>query len=637
MKKILITTCILSTYLLANDFAIEELLLNIEKKSDLSQKTKLANSGVSFIYTRDDINRLQIKNLADILKSSYSIGYKENRFGMPDPFTFGKNHINLSSNIRVFIDNQEITSGMHGSGLVSVGNLNIEWVDHVEIYTQSPTYEYAVESTTTLIKLYSKSAKKDEGGKVLISHGSYNSSVFNAYHAQELDKWSYFAFVSKEKANRKKHDNLGQEISRNGDINFLLATFNKDNQNILFSSRTQDRDSFLDISADGTPTSSTIDSNFIHIGYDNKIGNLFFLLSYEYLKMKSKVRDNVNAISQAPFYGLYPISKADTFTSTDTFTGEIKYKFKKNSHHFTSGLKLRKNLHRYDKAVVNDIVTAQNNTNTQTTSTIYIEDQYNIKDNSILTAGIQYSYVKNSNATQQKDNMTMYRLGHTFTTNNFTFKTIASHTLMTLDPYLVDSSLFLQNPKEHYKPQEYNTFVENIIYKKGSHKYELILDYKNIKNYLFSDAQGKLYSSKKDIQSYGINTRYTKEYNKYDKFLIDLAYNQFDNTIIDEKENNLKLYSMKLQNINTYGKFDIFNELLYSRNNFEKENNFDYSAGVKYNYSEDFIVSIKGTNLFNKAAKTSYERISSNALSKQEPIKISPIDKKIMLSMEYFF
>ena len=51
-----------------SESSIEGLLNTIEKKSDLSEKTKLENSGFSTIYTRNDLDMMQVKYLNDILK-----------------------------------------------------------------------------------------------------------------------------------------------------------------------------------------------------------------------------------------------------------------------------------------------------------------------------------------------------------------------------------------------------------------------------------------------------------------------------------------------------------------------------------------------------------------------------------------
>jgi len=633
LNKLFLGFFLLSNLLIAEEFNIDDILLDIEKKTDLSEKTKLANSGVSFIYTRDDINRMQIKNLKDILKSVYPLGYSENRYGLVDPFTYGSILPFMSSQVKLFIDNQEITAGMYGSGLYVMGDLNIQWVDHIEIYTQNPTYEYSSEAAITLIKLYTKSAKKDEGGKISLGAGSYGASNANIYYAQELNDWSYFAFLSNENDKRKTHYSHDTKLSRDKKTNLTIATLTNNNHNILLTMLQQERDGFLDLSLDGTPTSSTIDAEHLHIGYDGRIKNLSYLMSYDYFNVNTNMTDDVSPIYSAPFYGSYPIKVNKTETTSKVFTTELKYNLNAENNKLILGLKYRLKKFNYDTAMINDIDLTKNTNDSQILITPYFENQYYIDKNSIITAGAQYSKVKNNHSVQN-ENLLMYRLGHTFTNKNFTFKTIASHTLMTLEQYLIDSDMYLATPDNYYKPQEANTILENIIYIKGSNTYEFILDYTKVKNYLVSNLQGKLETFNENVIMKGTNLRWTSNYNKYDKLYVDIGYRVIENV---PNFGELRSKTVTIKNINTYKKFDIFNEILYNKDNASKKDFFDYSIGVKYNYSKDFIVSLKGVNLFDKARTTTYYRKDSQTIADQAPLQISPIDKKVTFDMEYTF
>lgn len=627
LNKFLLVGFLTINLMLADDFSIDKLLNDIEKKTDLSEKTKIANAGVSFVYTRDDIDRMQIRNIKDILKSIYPLGYNENNYGLPDPFAYGTVHPFLSTQIRVFIDNQEITNGLYGSGLIIMGDLNTEWVDHIEIYTQIPTYEFSTEPTLTLIKLYTKNTVKDEGGKVSFGAGSYGASNFNTYYAQELEKWSYFTFVSIYDDKRKKYYSQDTELSRDKNTKFLLTTLKKENHNILLTALTQSRDTFIGVSIDGSPTSSYMDSDYIHIGYDTKTDNFSYLLTVSNSKNNAVMTDDVNP---AIF-----IATAQTKTEASVITGEIKYNLNTSENKLTTGVKYRLKEYKFDISSFNGSSTPPDSNDLQTVSTIFLENQYFIKENSIITTGAQYSEVRN-NYSIQDDDLIMYRLGHTYTTDKLTFKTIGGHYESTLEPYLINSTTFLSSPNEQYKVQETDVLLENIIYEIDNNKYELILDYTISKNNLFPDMAnyGKLVSYDKDVIMKGINTRLTHKYNQYDKLFLDFGYRVLDPL---PEYGVYKTYFAVIRNINTYKKFDIFNEVVFFQDNIDKKDFYDYSAGARYHYSRDLTISLKGTNLLDKAKETSYTRIDPNTFTQLEPLTISPIDKKVMLTMEYTF
>ena len=130
---------------------IDDILMDMEVNNDLSEKTKQENNGIVFVYTRSDLNMMGAIHLRDILKSSV-IGYKISRYNLIDPNTMGLSPY-ASSNVRIYIDNQEISSSLYGSGSMVIGDLSLDFVDHIEIYTYNPSFQFSIEPTTAMIKI----------------------------------------------------------------------------------------------------------------------------------------------------------------------------------------------------------------------------------------------------------------------------------------------------------------------------------------------------------------------------------------------------------------------------------------------------------------------------------------------------
>jgi len=616
--------------------SIDNLLGMIQKKSDLSQKTKLANSGVSFVWTRDDLDRMQITNLKQILNTIYPFGYNENRYGLVDPLTYNSGQPFLSSTVRLYIDNQEITTGLYGSGVFLMGDANIDWVDHIEIYTQNPTYEYATESTVTLIKLYTKSVSKDEGSMLKVAGGSYGASTLDGYNAGYVNDWSYFVFGLASNDKREKYYSHTTELSRDKKINSIVATLHKGNTNILLNAFTQDRDGFMSKSLDATPEKSQLNAKYLHLGIDSKINNFFYLFTASYTKATEEMLDNVTPISSAPYYGMFPIKSTQTATHSYVVTGEVKYKYHKENNTLLTGLKYRTKRAKWDKALLNGInMAANDNTRIQNIATAYVENQYALHKNSIFTIGVEYQRVENRD-TVQNDNFIMYRAGHTYTTDSWTVKTFYSHTLSTLEPYLVKSFAFTAHPLSYYKPSQNDTLVEDILYEKKNNKYELIFDYTQGKDYYIPLDAGRIVNYDKILKMGGVEARWTHFYHGCDKLFVQGGYRVIYNTP-KEYFSNLKQYRAVVRNINTFDKFDIFNELIYNRNNVSNKNFYNYSAGVQYNYSDSFTFAIKGINLFDDARTTNYARINPVTFQAEKELNISPIDREVQISVKWIF
>jgi iron complex outermembrane receptor protein len=629
--KLLFISIVLSLSLGADEIDIDNLLSDIEKKTDLSEKTKLQNSGVSTIYTRNDLIRMQARNLKDIIKSTYPIGYTENIYGIPDPQTMGTVHPFMSSNVRIFIDNQEISTGMFGSGLVIYGDMNIDFVDHIEIYNGSPTYEFSTEPTYTLIKLYSKKASKDGGSKVTLSAGNFGDSFFSAYHAEELDNdWSYFAYISQNNDKRQKYESHGSDLSRDKTRTHIFASFGKEDHKILIDAISQDRDTFMDQSLDATPTNAQMQYDSLHIGYDGKYNDFSYLLSYDFLKTKGDFSDNVSPLP--PSY-LLPVASLESASQSYVLNGEIKHKYKTESNNLVTGLKYRYKGFKYSKILRNGFDLPTTGHTKQTIATAFIENKYAITDNAIFSTGLSYSQVKNNNSVQN-DDLIMYRLGYTHTTEHWIFKTICSRMETSLDPYLVNGyGIYITEGKKD--TTEHSTFMQNIIYEKGKHKYELIFGKVTSRNQLIADPiTGLLDNYSQDIITLNTLLNWTFTYNKFDTLYLNVGYTKSRNLPIINKN---KEYISTLRNLNTYGKFDIFNEIFYFKSESDNINYYDYSAGIIYHHTDDLSISLKGTNILDKAPKTLYSRRDPITFQAQTPLAISAIDRHIMLTLEYSF
>ncbi|PHS58283.1 MAG: hypothetical protein COB17_03415 [Sulfurimonas sp.] len=617
------------------DKNIDNLLNDIENKSDLSNKTKLTNSVISQIYTRNDIQRMQIRYLKDILKTSYLSEYNENRYGVADPFSIGLEILAFrSSSIRIYIDNQEISSGLYGSSLMTYGDLDISYADHIEVYYQNPNYEYSTESNLVLIKIYSKSTLKDEGAKVELNTGSYGASRISAYLAQDLDNdWSHFTYISLNNDKRKKYNSFNQKLSKDKKVAHLFSSIKNKNQTILIDISQQQRDAFMGLSLDATPTEAIIDFKNIHIGYDNSNNNFSFLFSYDYEYINSLFIDDVKALLTSPYNVTYPISKLRVKLESQVFTSELKYSFITSNNKLTVGIKYRQKAYSKSDFDINNISISSSKNNYQTVLTMFLENEYSLGDNKIINVGLQVSEI-NNNHSSQDNKLLMYRLGYTYLINKWTYKTIFSHIERALDPYLVDEyGIYLTSGIK--KTQKYRYITENIGYEKENNLYSFLIAYIKLKDILIPSINSPLLdNSDKDINVYSTYFRWTHKYNKYDKLFATLNY--YSQSGINGYKTTKK-YMATLRNINTYKKLDLFFELIYFRDNIQYTNFYDLSLGIKYKYKENLTFSIKGENLLKKASATIFTRIDSTTLQNLKPLLVSPIDKKIILSIEYQF
>jgi iron complex outermembrane receptor protein len=615
---------------------IETLLNDISVKTDLSEKTKLENGGISYIYTRDDLERMQAYVLKDILKSTYPFGYNENNYGLTDPYNMRSLPSN-SSKVKIFIDDQELTTGLFGSCISIYGNMKIGFVDHIEVYFGNPTFESTTEPAYVIIKLYSKVAQKDGGSKLLLSGGSYGTKNAAYYHAAELDnEWSYFSYISLDDNKRKKYHNDAATLSKDTQTLHLFGSFYTNEHKFLIDGIVQKKESFIAQSMGATPDDSTIDNTYLHIGYNGKMNRFSFLLTFDRDTIESNFsdlyREKIKAINQFLPVGLPYMMQTEL--SSEVYTAGINYNLQSQKNTLVSGVKYRYKQFHYDKIIYNDKDAVPTDYNAQTTLTLFAEDQYNLAENMVLTAGISYAKVRNHH-TAQNDELLAYRLGYTYTDEHWVSKTIISYMETMLEPYLINH-LYLKDPNQKLPKTEQQIFLQNVKYTDESDTYEFIASYLVEKNQLMSNpVTGLLDTYGKDVSYTSFLGRYTKAYNRHDKIEVALSVDHMNHLPVIGKLNRMFGY---IRGLNTFGAFDLFNEFVYYRYDTPSVKSYvDFSTGITYHSTDDLSFSLKGTNLFSDAKKSHYMRFNYDTMTFDTPLYISPVDKAVRFTMEYTF
>jgi len=299
------------------------------------------------------------------------------------------------------MDDQELSVGLYGSGMVLYGNMELNAIDHIEIYTGNPTYEFSTEPTFILVKLYSKTAQKDGGSKVIAQVGNYADSLLSFYNSDELSNgWSYFAYAAQNNAKRQKYRSHNTELSRDKLLTNVFTSFYNANNKILLNVGRSKQDSFIDQSLDASPQDATIENDFLHLGYNGKQNNLSYLLSYDVLNAKTNFRDDFE-----------PITSLETDSKSFVISSELKYNYTTDTNKFITGIKYRYKGFQYDKILRNHIDVPRTGNTHQTIATPFIENQYSLKENSIITTGISASKMQNNHSVQNRKLQRGHRRG----------------------------------------------------------------------------------------------------------------------------------------------------------------------------------------------------------------------------------
>lgn len=621
IQKGLVFLCLLSSSILYAE-NIDSILQEYNRKNALSQKTIDENKGHLVLFTREKLERMHAKTLKDVFKTTPIIYYNENRYALPDPFTSGAFDTYKSNYIRLYIDGVEITQGWMGSGLMLYGDVNIDFVDHIEFYFMTPSFETSVEPSYLTVFLYSKDPSRDSGGKLDLIGGSrgYNSQSIS--YSEEKEDFSYMVNFSHTDAKREAIDNgTSTPLSRDFERTQLFSYVKTEDQIFHVQVMKKNTDSLSGMSWDATPLESKIDYLNLHMDYGVDLSdNWHAQFAYDWLKTDMRQADEYplawpDALGSNLFNGKYKNS---------TYTAELTYNETIEDHHITAGLKERyKKLDAFER---NGEDALDSPFTTEIIKSIFFQDQYALSEQELLTLGISYNYISR-NGGVENDPLLQLRLGYIYTSEHWSYKAYLYRSQFALEP--LGRYLNLSN-YENRQPQTTVGATQEVVYNNDKQRIKLFLHAMQDKNSLFQDRP----------DSAGMETKYFTTIFNYDySFNVDnemnlqFYYAYYKDILIVEKLEDISGY---FSFVNRNENFDFYNGIVWHRNSVDWKNYFDLTSSISWNINEDMTVTLKGDNLLNKAKKTN--QFTINPINGQlGALEVSPIDQRVTIELEYLF
>lgn len=128
--------------------------------------------------------------------------------------------------------------------------------------------------------------------------------------------------------------------------------------------------------------------------------------------------------------------------------------------------------------------------------------------------------------------------------------------------------------------------------------------------------------------------QYTYHYDTINKISLAYRYKEIDYAGYHKEYRN---HQIVLRNQNRYRKFDFFEEMFITRSEFYDDTGYDLTLGVRYNVSDNLILSLKGQNLLGRAEKQTISRFDFTTFTPMESLKIPVQERIVMLGFEWLF
>lgn len=667
MNKLFKASCALFFSLTSINAENIDTLLNIyAKENDLSKKTIKEAAGNVIVYTRQDLERMQVKSLSELLRNIPFYRYNENKLGYTELLR-KRRYPTVSSDARVYINERELISPFYGNALGIVSKFDLSYIDHIEIYTGVTSFEFGVEPANMVVRLYTKDPNREIGGQLKTSVGSHGSNEHSISYADVLSDFSYYAYINTKETNEEKINHEDTPLSRDKDSLHLFLSLQDDNNRVEYNRIEGKSDLFMDGigGGDGSPLVNDTDVIYNLIGWYSTYFHEKLSLSLDYIQADIEAKESDDEPLNTIFVDgeivnptltgrNIPVSY-DSYNSKSEekqLSAVLKYKEKIGNHNLLGGLQFRKKDFKTDNITAS--ATAQvtsfvpsigfftspvpmgtinidrnilPNLFNYTSEKVYgafLEDTYSIDENQAIVAAMKHDRVKPNSASALEDqDLSLYRLGYIYTNEDFSFKTFFVSTESRVDPNFYTRVLV----NGQLDPQRDDSITIEANWEKGSFIHGLNFFKTRQKNKLYS-ASGTAQNLSDPYYRQGISYKNSYSFNKLNRidtnFFIMNTKNKFEN----EEDT---VYGGYVRLLNTVGKFDFYNELIY-RDGYEGlKVGYDFNSAITYNHTRDLKVSLKGENIFDKAIKTIYND-SPNDLG---PISVST--QKFWFTLEYRF
>lgn len=620
---------LLTSLLSSEELLLNDLLKEYEDSASLYKKTKKESAGFLLIYSRADLDRMQAYSLKDVLKTVRIYTMQINGTGAIGVINSGSDKTSMPP-LKLYIDGFEVSTVVQRNALDMYGDMDIYFVDHIEIYQGGSSIAFGNEPGSMVIRLYSKDPKRENSTSVELGVDTKSGANLRAIDAGTIGELNYLFYANYTKTQFDKYSRNTQELSRDGvryQAHFKISK--EDDFSVELDGIINKNDIF-----NGFGTAPTGGDSTRAFGYINAIkyfpANVEVSISATQ-ESKEVLNTDVGNIILADGSGGIS-SDIYIHVNSNTYKTAIKKKIISGNSDLLLGAEIQKKVFSVKnyKGFSTPITFGPDKVNIYM---LYLEELYNINKNHLLTFSAKYDRYENS--FDKNSNEYSFRAGYIgMLNNNWSTK------VFTIRRYIYPSAIqtsftppsYTANPDlESSNIDMYNGEIE---YMSSKNRLVFGFAYKEIEDAIALEqvSPGKKMYVNKDstIDFHRYYLRGEHHFNLDNKIILELFKGFKD---IDGSPDSGAL----LQTFNTFGKFDIYNELVYrsgitlnyGMGAFDIDPSYDYTLSVAYNMSKHLSIKAKGENLLDKAI--------ASPIDPAGLIQVPAIERRGILTMEYTF
>lgn len=595
----------------------------LETSNLISERTKKESLGHLVTFTQQDLEMMNANLLKDVLKTLPKISMQTNIFGIPN-LTYAGNPNSTSTSMRVYIDDQEVSSVQTLSPWLLFADYPLDHISHIDIYYGESTVLLGNEPAKLTVKLYTKNPYTINGGALKNSLSSFGSRSTSMVFADEFENSSLLFMINSSKIDNPTINLKNGSIQNDSRKEYGYFAYRKNDYKISGGFATIEKDDFISLAADTVLDSSKSNHReyFVEIArnFNNSNGKTY--LSYNHSDKESFQKNEEGLL-------IVPIIDFDSLNSTmpkqlDEDLNFRKYdvgisnifEFDESSLFLAGAIKHKeyeidtRNVVYLDGSTQNDVKLSD--LKQETIYTLLSEYSYFFNDSNILITNLKHdTYKKNSDF---KDiNFLTSRIGYiSLLEEDLSLKLFGTKTFTPPSMFEID---FATKENKDLKNENKNIATFEIKYGDKKENISLFLNYLEIKNMILLDIDKAGYVNyHNDFNATGFSLSYEKYFDSHNK--IDLNYYSYVNSSSKygspRTGGTIKTYQM-------VDDFSFYEELIYKQRytynkNLEIKDSFNLSLGINYKISKDLELIFKANNILDDDMDVVYTNYSDMSL-----------------------
>ena len=629
-----------ATRLVAQEPALDSLLGEYAQELDLSEETKKESGGFLMVFTRQDLDRMQIRQLKELIEKIPFFRYREDKYGLSDPF-YSPYQPPVTNGMRIYVNDRAITNPFTHNGMRLFGQMDMGHIDHVEVYLGIPSQTFGIEGAACVVKLYTKDPGREQtdlAGALVGSRGTQQYYGYTAHKEGDLKYLAYGSYFNLKRQNVTAP--TGNTLKRNKEFVDGYAQISTGHHRFEFQALSGQLDAFLGDSMNMTSDDPSIAIRYLYGGwfYDNpENGWKAFAYVTDTLSDYRDRSVNPLGIVRDPLYHMPRFYYRDhTRLDERMIDLQLKKSLDLGPLHTENGIQTRYKHFRFDTLKFDGISYTPRGYDTETIYSLFSENNYLLDANNILVGAIKIDrYIENGGVADH----TLYsgRVGYIYNDSRWTSKTF----LMYNDAAPAMQTFFLNRffYGQHRDPKIEHGYI-------GATK----LIYKMADDTLSGMASRTILENAAYFNASSMPPKYDSfdEAMTFDSFMIEYEH-RFDALNIF-KSNFWKVhsryrnglgggttYGCYLSLTNTLDRFDLHNDLVYKYYN-SVGRGLDWNFAITYHHSRQLTLFLKANNILGEALKQNYFTVNPfSATPRTELDGVDVFDKRVWAGWEYQF